>query len=115
MASGSESPERARADRLADEYARNEKERDLANARLDIRADLRSSSDEDTGVINMKVEQAQAAGALPKIEESEPPAKMTVWTITYTAVKRVPPVGLVVIIIVGMLCYTVLKFAGVVR
>jgi len=116
MASGSDSPERARADRLADEYEQNRRERDLANARVEIRASMRSSTDEveDTGVINMRVEDAQKRGELPKVE-SESPGKVTVWNVTYAAAKRVPPWGIVILGALVIVSYTLLRLAGVVR
>ena len=116
MASGSESHERARADRLLEDYKKNEAERELANARIEYRANMRSSSEEeDTGVINLRVEQAQARGELPRAEESEPPARVTIWAVTYMAAKRVPPWGIVIVLSLAIASYTVMRLAGVVK
>lgn len=114
MPSGSDSPERARADLLANKYAKNREERERANARLEVRAEMRSSNElEDTGVINLRAEDAmklkQAA------EQSEPPAKLSAWTVVYLAAKRSPPWGIVIVLCALIAAYTMLKLKGAIR
>ncbi len=100
---------------MLDEYGKNQKEREVPIARIEIRAEMRSSTDEEenSAVIDQRLLEAQARGEVPKVESSAPPAKLTIWNVTYTAVRRMPPMGIVIVIVVGMLCYTFLRASGV--
>jgi hypothetical protein len=62
MANGSTKPGDALADKARDEFDRNRRERELAIARLEIRAEQRSAPDieEDTGVIHREALERQA-------------------------------------------------------
>jgi hypothetical protein len=60
---GGEKPGEAMADKARDEFDRNRREREIAIERLKVRAEIRSSpdeDDEDTGVINLRAEQRVA-------------------------------------------------------
>lgn len=117
MASGSGSPERARADVLREQYLKNEKERELAIARLEIRAEMRSNADEEiTGVIDQKALEVATRRENERVADSSlnapPQRSVTVWNVVYTSAKRLPPWGLVAVLMAGIAAYTILKLRG---
>lgn len=110
MASGSDIPRKARADVLRDQYAKLRRERELANARVEIRADL--GEDEDTGVIDQRMLAVQGRRELPTIPETPIPVNPNFWQLAYAAIKRVPPWGLALIVLAGIAAYTLLALRG---
>lgn len=114
MASGSDLPRAARADVLREHYAKQRRERELANTRVEIRAELRDSSEEeeDTGVIDQKMMAVQGRRELPTIPETPIPEKPTAWHVALVAVRRVPPLGFVILGALVIVAYTLLMLRG---
>ena len=115
MASGSDLPRRARADVLRENYARERRERELAAARVEIRADLRDSGEEeeDSAVIDQKMLAVQGRRELPTVPETPIPERPTAWHVAIFAVRRVPPLGIVILGALALVAWTVLKLRGV--
>ena len=104
MASGGTKPERARADRLREQFEANYRSRQLANERLRIRAELKSVGDDepDTGVVH--------AEALKRTTSSEPPSKASPLVVVYTVAKKFPPWGAVIVALAAIAAYVALQY-----
>lgn len=95
MPSGSDAPGRARADRLREEYEKNRRERDLANERLKVRAELKSITDEepDTGVVH-----AEAVHRIAAAKSEPAPALVSAGTKILKAVQSPVQLGALAIL-----------------
>jgi len=114
LASGSDLPRSARADVLRENYARERRERELAAARVEIRAELRDSGEEeeDSAVIDQKMLAVQGRRELPTVPETPIPERPTAWHVAIFAVRRVPPLGIVILAALGIVAYVVLVVVG---
>jgi hypothetical protein len=114
LVSGSDKQRSARADVLRETYERERRERELAAARVEIRADLRDAGDEeeDSAVIDQKMLAVKAHRELSTVPETPIPEKITAWHIAHTAVRRVPPIGLVALGLAFIAAVVALKLAG---
>lgn len=107
---GETKPGEAAADRWRDQFDKNRRERELATERLRIRAEMRSSheEEEDTGVIHMRAEQRVA-----ERETSEPPpSKVSPLVIVLTVVRKFPAWGAVIVAVAAIIAATLLKLRG---
>lgn len=116
MPSGSDIPRRARGDVLRDQYDVNRHDRNAANTRVEIRAELRESTEEeeDTGVIDQRMLELRHRRELPTVPETPIPEKPTAWHVALAALRRVPPWGIVLVSLAAIIAWTVLRLRGVV-
>ena len=100
---------------LREHYARERRERELANTRVEIRADLRDSGEEeeDTGVIDQKMLAVQGRRELPTVPETPIPEKPNHWHVIMTALRRVPPWGIVLVSLAAIAAWVALRLRGV--
>jgi len=114
---GDTKPGDAVADKWRDVFDRNRRERELAVARLEIRAERRSAPDleEDTGVIHREALERQAK----REGSSEPPSSkggvvvLVIGTVR-SAVNKLSPFQTLVVILAAIAAYVVLKLRGAV-
>lgn len=103
-------PGDALADKARDEFDKNRRERELSIERLKVRAEIRSSPDEeeDTGVINLRAQQNMAAR-----EPENTPARPTVLHVTLTLARKFPPWGAVLVALAAIVAYVLLRLQGI--
>lgn len=103
---GDGKPGDAIADKWREEFAKGQKETDLALTRLEIRAEQRSQhEEEDTGVIHTRAAERVAA----REAESDPPSKATPTVIVLTMVRKFPAWGAVLVALAAIAAYVTLK------
>lgn len=107
---GDSKPGDALADKWRDVFDRNRRERELAVARLEIRAEQRSAPDveEDTGVIHREALARQAA----QRSGSDPPSKVSPLVIVLTVVRKFPAWGSVLVALAAIAALTYLYATG---
>lgn len=103
---GETKPGEALADKLRDSFEKQRKETDTALTRLEIRAERRSSGEEElSDVIDRETLQRQKA----KEAESEPPSKASPLVIVLTIVRKFPPMGAVIVALALIAAYVALQ------
>lgn len=94
------------ADKWRDTFEKHRRESDLELMKLEIRADMRSSpdEDEDTGVIEQRALEAQ------RKKDSEPPSsKASPLVIVLTVVRKFPAWGAVIVALAAIAAYVYLN------
>lgn len=103
---GETKPGDAIADKLRDAFEKGRKETDTALTRLEVRAELKSSGEEElSDVIDRETLQRQKA----KETDSEPPGKASPLIIVLTIVKKFPPMGAVLVALALIAAYVALQ------
>jgi len=83
------------ADKWRETFERNRKETDGPITRLEVRADMKSSGEEElSDIIDQETLKRQAA------KDSDPPTKANLYVIGLTIVKKFPPMGAVIVAVV---------------
>lgn len=105
---GDSKPGDALADKARDEFDKNRRARELAIERLTIRAEMRSSSDEDE---NSSVIHIQAEKRLTEREGDSNPPNPTAWHVAILVVRKFPPWGsvLVALVVVALAAFVYLR------
>jgi hypothetical protein len=99
---GDSKPGDAVADKWSEEFEKNRKDTDLALTRLEVRADLKSSGEEElSDVIDQETLARQAA-------KSDTPASANPMIVVLTIAKKFPPMGAVIVALALIAAYVLL-------
>jgi hypothetical protein len=111
---GDSKPGDAVADKWRDVFDRNRRERELAVARLEVRAEQRSAPDveENTGVIHREALARQAQREAERSADSSPP-RPTVLHVTLAVARKFPPWGAVLVALAAIAAYVALRLLDV--
>lgn len=103
---GDSKPGDAVADKWREEFERNRKETDVPLTRLEVRADMKSSGEEElSDVIDRETLERQRVKGI----ESEPPSKASPYVIVLTVVRKFPAWGAVIVALAAIAAYVALK------
>lgn len=105
---GDSKPGDAAADKWQDEFSKNQRDTDLALTRLEVRADLKSSGEEElSDVIDRETMQRHAVKVAA---ESDPPSKASAYVIVLTVARKFSPVGAVIVALAAIAAYVILHW-----
>jgi hypothetical protein len=112
---GDSKPGDAVADKWRDVFDRNRRERELAVARLEVRAEQRSAPDveENTGVIHREALERQAQREAERAAADSSPPRPTVLHVTLAVARKFPPWGAVLVALAAIAAYVALRLLGV--
>jgi hypothetical protein len=101
-------PGDAVADKWREEFEKNRKESDLALTRLEVRAEMKSSGEEElSDVIDREALERHRVKAL--VVESTPPDKASPMVIVLTVAKKFPAWGAVIVALAGIAAWVAVK------
>ncbi len=105
-------PGDAVADKWAEEFERNRREREKKLTRLEVRAEMKSRGEEEISeVITQRALEAQ------RKKDSEPPSKANPVVVVLAIVRKFPPWGAVIVAVVlglaALGAYVVLRLQGI--